>query len=307
MELLRLQLTFLIGADRIPEAVALLRDHHKLTEASVVAAAAFEGRFCSNGASGESPRDSRADGGASRGYFSRASTDTGTALVDGLDSQSRLFRELAEERARKFFGLAQPVKAAAALLTVNPSLVLACMNTVLFGYCACCPCQTDSVDSAVAVLLKAGEVELAYALAIAGKADNPDVATLALCRKCEALGFEDLAVALLSTMKDAQIHVNHSFRVSKTAACVRAPINFCRVVGQKMLFAARSRSDPPAIEALHSKLGLRSRRAYSDDAVHAVKDAKRDVLPAISCFTLAGQHSDAARLAVSELEGEKHR
>jgi hypothetical protein len=69
------------------------------------------------------------------------------------------------------------------------------------------PYQMDSVDSAVAMLLKAGEVELAYALAIAGKADNPDVAALALSRKCEAQGFDDLAVALLATIKDSQTQV----------------------------------------------------------------------------------------------------
>jgi hypothetical protein len=72
-----------------------------------------------------------------------------------------------------------------------------------------------------------------------------------------------------------------------------------------MLLAARCRADVATVDALHGKLGLRSRRAYGDDAVQAMKDAKRDVVPAVSSFTLAGQHVDAARLAVSELEGRE--
>jgi hypothetical protein len=49
--------------------------------------------------------------------------------------------------------------------------------------------------------------------------------------------------------------------------------------------------------------GLRPQRSYQDDAVAALRSNKSNVLPAVMNYVLGGQHAEAAKLAVSELEG----
>ena len=49
--------------------------------------------------------------------------------------------------------------------------------------------------------------------------------------------------------------------------------------------------------------GLRPRRAFADDAVQALRQIKTNVMPAIQANVMCGKDSDAAKLALSELEG----
>lgn len=51
------------------------------------------------------------------------------------------------------------------------------------------------------------------------------------------------------------------------------------------------------------QLGLRPRKSYSEDAAVAIRD-KSNLLPAIRCYVMSGQHAEAAKLALSELEGK---
>ncbi len=57
------------------------------------------------------------------------------------------------------------------------------------------------------MLIRGGEVELAYALSQLARVENVDVAAKHLALRCEALGMIDEAIALLQDTKDSRVEV----------------------------------------------------------------------------------------------------
>lgn len=173
------------------KAVDYLKSSSRLKEACMVAQASRASCFSGRGSAS----------------LERSGSNLSSADVrDRTAEAAPAVCQIVDEKARGLFARGQPIKAAAAFLTVRNTMRFAIRFAVVDGRISCV-IQVDLVDNAVAMLIRGGEVELAYALAVCAAAENVDVAAAALARKCETLGLEDEALQLLDTLKDSLTQV----------------------------------------------------------------------------------------------------
>ena len=70
---------------------------------------------------------------------------------------------------------------------------------------------------------------------------------------------------------------------------------------QLPLFLARTARLSGDIDTAYEEAGLRSQRSYLDDAAAALR--AKDILKAIFCFVVGGNHDQAVELALKEFAG----